>query len=250
MSSAERRWQLEDGISSLRRSIADAELEHAAGELESDELDRIVRRDSAKLIDLEAELVLLEPEREPEPQQLAVVAEGRRVWKRNLGIVLIVAAVVVALLAFTGIRLPGSTGTGGAVVNRVQRVADLTAQGEAAAASGDTGGALALFTKVLALEPTNAEALAESGWLTYQSGVVGKLPAVKNAGAQLVYRSITLDPGAPAGHLYAAIIKSNDGASRSTVLAELTAFAAGHPQQWLISLAKPFLASYGVNLKP
>ncbi|MEI6700193.1 MAG: hypothetical protein WCL38_00350 [Actinomycetota bacterium] len=249
MSSADRRWQLDDGISSLRRSIADAELEHAAGELETDELDRIVRRDSALLIDLEAELALLEPAEEPELLPIKTASESRNVWKRNLGIVLIVAAVVVALLAFTGVRLPGSTGTGGAVVNRTQRIADLTAQGEAAAASGDTGGALTLFSKVLELEPTNAEALAESGWLTYQSGVVGKLPAVKTAGAQLVYRSITIDPGAAAGHLYAAIIKSNDGASRSTVLAELTAFAAGHPEKWLINLAKPFLASYGVNLK-
>ena len=248
MSASERRWQLDDGISSLRRSIADAELEHAAGELGSDELDRIVRRDSALLSELEAELALLGPEAAPEPQSAEVAPPGRTVWKRNVGIVLIVAAVVVALLAFTGIRLPGSTGTGGAVVNKIQRVADLTAQGEAAAASGDTGGALALFTKVLVLEPTNAEALAESGWLTYQSGVVGKLPEVRKAGAQLVYRSITIDPGAPAGHLYAAIIKSNEGAARSTVLAELTAFAAGHPQKWLITLAKPFLASYGVNL--
>jgi hypothetical protein len=89
--------------------------------------------------------------------------------------------------------------------------------------------------------------LAEAGWLTYEAAVAGKDEGLVATGLALVRRSVTLDPGQAAGHLYLAIIDRHLGRPRSEVVAELRAFSAGNPSADLARLAAPVLAAYGLS---
>ena len=252
MGTADRIWQLDDAIATVTKSIADAELEHAAGELTKAELDRIVASDTTRLAELEAERanLLVEDDHEGATHTEATdqhqVVRVRSVWKRNVGLGAIAAGLAVALVSFAGVRLPGQQATGNVTQTNARALHDQLVEAETAAAAGDAGRALELFNAVLAKHPQNAEALAESGWLTYQAGLVGQQPATMSAGANLIARSITIDPGAPAGHLYAALIDSREGRPSSLVRSELIAFAHASPASWLIKVAQPFLDRYDV----
>jgi len=244
--STDRHWQVTDAISTLERSIADAEAEFAAGELTASERDRLVAKDAARIAELAGELALLEAQTVEEPPA-DVQPPGRRVWKRNLGILLIGAALVVALIGFTTNRQAGQQITGNAGGNASQRLHDALVQAEQSVASGNSGLALQQFSTILTTHPDNAEALAEAGWLTYQAAVVAKNSALITTGRQLVERSVSVDPGQAAGHLYLAIIKRHFFAPRSEIIAELRAFSAGNPSADLEALAKPVLSAYGLS---
>ena len=252
MGTDDRIWQLDDAIATVTKSIADAELEHAAGELTSTELDRIVASDTARLTELETERAKLLAESNDQATtntEATAKSEGvrvRSVWKRNVGLSAIAAGLFVALISFAGVRLPGQQATGSVTQTDARALHDQLVEAETAAAAGDAGRALQLFNAVLAKHPQNAEALAESGWLTYQAGLVGQQPTSMSAGAKLIARSITVDPGAPAGHLYAALIDSREGRPSSLVRAELIAFAHASPPAWLVKVAQPFLDRYDV----
>jgi len=244
--STDRRWQLTDAITTLERSIADAEAEFAAGELTASERDRLVARDSVRIAELAGELALVEaPGLEEEPA--APAPPKRRVWKRNLGLLLIGAALVVALIGFTTNRRAGQQITGNAGGNASQQLHDALVQAEQSVADGNSGLALQQFSTIVATHPENAEALAEAGWLTYQAAVAAKNGPLVTTGRQLVERSVAVDPGQAAGHLYLAIIKRHFGAPRSEIVAELRAFSAGNPSADLAGLAKPVLSAYGLS---
>jgi hypothetical protein len=247
----DRLWIIDDAISTLRKSIDDAEREHAAGELSGDELHDIVSSDSQRLRELEEERAVLLSGDDADRAPREDVAEGRtrKPWKRTVGLVLIAIALAVYVLQFAGVRLPGQQATGTVSQSAAKSLHDQLIEAETAAAAGDSGRALQLFNAILVKHPQNAEALAESGWLTYQAGLIGQQPRSMTAGAKLVERSITVDPGAPAGHLYAALIAAREGRPKSTIVAELIAFTHASPAPWLVKLAQPVLDTYGVTVE-
>ncbi len=249
MAERDRLWQLDDAISTIAKSIADAEQEHAAGELSAEELTSIVESDTARLRVVEAERAeLLASVETGEYIEEAPRPRKRSPWKRNVGIFLIAVALGLFVVSFAGVRLPGQQATGTVSQTDARALHDQLIEAETAAGAGDAGRALQLFNAILKKQPQNVEALAESGWLTYQAGLIGQQASAMTAGAKLIDRSITLDPGAPAGHLYAALIAAREGRPRSAIVAEVIAFAHGSPAPWLVKLAQPILDQYGVKV--
>ena len=59
---ADDRWHLSDERDFLRRSLEDADREHVAGDLSDQDHAALVARDTAKLVEVEAELALLGPD--------------------------------------------------------------------------------------------------------------------------------------------------------------------------------------------
>jgi len=253
MAERERLWILDDAISTITKSIADAEQEHGAGELSSEELQAIIAKDTERLRALEQERATLLAQGEPAEDEVAGDTRAKQPrkhspWKRNVGLVLIAAALSLFVLSFAGVRLPGQQATGTVSQSTARALHDQLIEAETAAAAGDSGRALQLFNAILVKHPQNAEALAESGWLTYQAGLIGEQPRSMSAGAKLIARSITLDPGAPAGHLYAALIAAREGRPKTSVVSELISFAHASPAPWLVKLAQPVLDQYGVTI--
>ncbi len=88
-SQRDERWYLSDERDFLRRSLADADREHEAGDLSDEDHSVLVARDSARLAEVEAELAALGPEPAvPEPAETAPGPAGRPLsaW-RVIGIV-------------------------------------------------------------------------------------------------------------------------------------------------------------------
>ncbi len=248
MAERDRLWLLDDAISTISKSIADAEQEHGAGELTSEELEGILAKDLTRLLALEQERAALLANSEPVEHVEPPLPRKRAPWKRNVGIVLIATALALFVVSFAGVRLPGQQATGTVSQSDARALHDQLIEAETAAGAGDAGRALQLFNGILAKHPQNAEALAESGWLTYQAGLIGQQPSAMTAGTQLITRSITIDPGAPAGHLYAALIGAREGRPKAAIVAELISFAHGSPASWLVKLAQPILDQYGVEI--
>ena len=96
-----------------------------------------------------------------------------------VGLLAVAAAVaVVVVVTQTGARLPGQTATGSVSLSRGAQERRTLAQAQSLEASGDAAGALGLYGQVLAEDPTQPEALAESGWLEFEAGVQSKDAAV------------------------------------------------------------------------
>ncbi len=96
----------------------------------------------------------------------------RRRWLLVVGLLIVVAAVAVTLVVTqTGTRLPGQTETGSVSLSGAAQLRRTLAQAEALESSGDSAQALRLYAQVLGQDPTQPEALAESGWLEFEAGV-------------------------------------------------------------------------------
>ena len=154
---SERRQQLEDEKSFLLQSLADLEREHEAGDVDDD--DYVALKDSytARAARLIAEL---EQGSTPTPNTLR---------RRNVAWVVL----VVVLAAVSGVlvaRTSGERRTGEGMNGTIDdgSVSSLLIQARSMGMS-DIPTVLDLYSRVLAIEPDNIEALTYFGWFTVLS---------------------------------------------------------------------------------
>jgi hypothetical protein len=177
--------RLEEEREFLLSSIRDLEREHAAGDVDDTDFrtvrDGYVARAAAVL-------------REIEQGRAPVADAARRPWWRRLVVPVATLAVGVALgllvSNFAGQRLPGQTVTGGMPLDEV---ATLLAQGRSLL-NTDTAGALAVYQRVLEIEPDNAEARTYTGWLVVLNGRQANDDAQVRQGIELLNSAAGLDP--------------------------------------------------------
>ncbi|HEY6474247.1 MAG TPA: hypothetical protein VIY26_15245, partial [Acidimicrobiales bacterium] len=138
-SSRDERWYLADEEDFLRRSLDDARREHEAGDLSDEDYDLLVARDSARLVQVQAELVALgpaetaeagspassTPDGADEEDQTASTRPPMALW-RKVGIaassLLIVAGVVILVVHFVQAREPGQASSGSISVPQAQQI--------------------------------------------------------------------------------------------------------------------------------
>ena len=227
---------LRDEITLLRRSIDDARAEHARGELTDAGLAAIELRDTAKLDDATARLVGAEPrsvtgDDAATGSKAARVAPRRPRWLLAAAAACVVLAVAVAVVAAaTPFSPPTGPITGAARVQVLLVAAELevarAAQSRGHAQQGHAMRALTLYDAILRLDPTDPEALAESGWLRYEAGL-GARDAAEVAAAEAQLRhAVALAPREAAGHLYYGIVLLQHDANRRAALAQLWRAAA------------------------
>lgn len=87
-----------------------------------------------------------------------------------------------------------------------QQLASEVVQGEILASRGQDVGALKAFSQVLAVEPTQPQALAYQGWLLYQAGNKDHSTVLVRQGKQFVTRAVQLSPKYATARLFFGLI--------------------------------------------
>jgi hypothetical protein len=249
------RAELDDERAFLLRSIEDLDREWAAGDLSArdhaDLRDRYVARaaqvlralddnphhaDNADNADGDAS-----PEAAGPEASLTARPNGRRRALLVSGVVAVVVAVAgVVVVTQAASRLPGDTSSGTVTVSRAEQLRRTVAQAETLQARGDAAGAVRLYRQVLAQNGTQADALAQLGWLEYEAGVQSRNGAVLQHAQQLEEQAVRVDGGAYAPHLYlgSMLLAEHDdvGAQRQYRL-----FLGDHPPVAQVRVAAPFI---------
>lgn len=217
----------------LLRSLRDLEAEHQAGDIDDIDFEALkdgyTVRAAAVLRQLAGtpdspglpspelaatpSLPLARRSRRPLPGAGAsAVPHRRRRWA--LGLVAAIAAGSIAgyaVNASSGTRLPGQVVSGTAV--GAEKVAQLLARAQTAAARGDAVGALQDCRTILAQDPNQPQALAEEGWLLAQT----QQPALQARGLGDLTRAAGLAPGDATIHLYRGIVLLDVGRNADAV---------------------------------
>ena len=157
------------------------------------------------------------------------------------GLLALVAAVAVTVVATqTGTRLPGQTATGSVSLSRGAQLRRTLAQAETLESEGNAAGAVPLYDEVLAQDPTQPDALAQSGWLEFQAGVASRDSAVLAKAQQLEEAAQRAESRAYAPHLYLGSMLLAEGDDTGAV-AQYRQFLADGPPQAEVRAAAPFI---------
>ncbi|MGH9081129.1 MAG: cytochrome c-type biogenesis protein CcmH [Acidimicrobiales bacterium] len=150
------------------------------------------------------------------------VARSRRSWRSRRSrrsrwllrgaTVSFAAALIVAVSLFASNRLPGQTATGSVSATGSQRIAQTLDAAANLENQGQLGQAAQLYQSVLASHPDNEVALAQLGWLEYQTGRSGNSASLTADAEAKLERAARLDPADYAASLYlGTILLQRDG---------------------------------------
>jgi cytochrome c-type biogenesis protein CcmH len=249
----------------LARSLADADAEYLAGDLSDQDYLALRQRDMVRLAALEAHMggaaaVAGEPtmtpgsvavdERVPEaggatagvPTSPGAGARTRwrvrrSTWFLVVGCLCIASALIVAVATFASGRLPGQSATGTFAQTPTQQIAASLAQAATDENQGHVGQAAQLYQSVLHQHPDNEVALAQLGWLEFETGQQGKSASlVADARAKLL-RAVRLDPGDYAARLYLGTLLWLRDADATGAVAQYRQFLADSPPASLLAQA-------------
>ena len=255
------RGELDDELSFLLDSLEDLERERAAGDLSEVDYtalrDRYTRRAAEVLKTLERDEgeprsdspgpAALEPGSPPSgspgttPSSAAPARRRRRRTLVVMGSLLVVGAVAVAVVVTqTGARLPGQTASGSVSLSSGAQQRRTLAQAETLEAAGNAAGALRLYLQVLAQDPRQPEALAESGWLEFEAGVKSKDAAVLADAQKQEQAAQRAEPGAYAPHLYLGSMFLAEGDPTAAV-GQYRQFLADGPPANEVQVAQTFI---------
>ena len=232
MSDVERR-RLQGEIALVESSLADAAAEHAAGELDEASLAAITRRDEARLALLRAEVASLPAAVSATPPSALIEVERRgprRGWLVGGGLVVLAGVVVLVVVLSTG----GSPSTSTQITGLLTQASTLVEQGRVTEA-------LPLYGKVLALDPTQPEALAQSGWLTFEAGSAASSTTLMAKGEAQVRLAAQVAPTLYAAHLYLGVIDLLAATDASGAIAEFQTFMNLKPPAYWINVATPYM---------
>lgn len=257
--------ELRDERDLLLMSLEDLEREHEAGDLPDDDYrllrDRYTVRAARVLRALEVGEASSSPAEDArrtattERDDSSAVATSsssssrrrtnakwRRRWLGALAAVLlgVVVLSVVLVVEGTSSRLPGDTATGSISLSRQQQIQRELSQAQSLESSGDAVRALAVYHQVLQQDPTQEEALAESGWLEYQAGAQAKSSSLLSQGQDDEQKAERSDPAAFAPHLYLGSMLLVEG-DYSGAVAQYKLFLSAGPPASVISTAAPFV---------
>lgn len=237
---ARSRESLTDEIALREASIADARVELQAGELTSDEFERIAHRESAALEQLREELTQAdEPLDAPTPRR-------RRRWQLIVALLCFGAAAGVTLVSAVSTRQPGDSATGSISASDQAMIRRLLAEGEVDIANGKIAAALAAYDAVLMLDANNVTALTQSGWFYFSSGSEANDAASVTKGTTRLRQAVSLDSSSPSAQLYYAIAALSTPGNRSIAKKHMKAFLALEPSNALLSVAAPYRSQLGL----
>jgi cytochrome c-type biogenesis protein CcmH len=258
--------QLDDRRRFLERSLADAYAEHQAGDLSDQDYQALRRRDTARLatLDLRMDVVSgrVEPEVATAPAATATavavatvpddapspaVAAGRpkrsRRQRRLLGggVTALVAALVLVVSLYAANRLPGQTLTGSVALSQAAQIQQQLAQAATLVNQRQTGQAAQLYQRVLSEQSNNEVALAQLGWLEYETGVQGKSASLIAEARVDLNKAVQLAPHDYAGRLYLGTLLLQQDNNAAGAVTQYQQFLAAKPPSALIQQAAVLL---------
>jgi len=246
---------LEDERRFLLRSIEDLDAELAAGDIAEADYrllrDRYVVRAAEVLRALE-----VEPEHTGETdgpdgpdgpdETVPAPSVARRPGPRRRRLLLwaamaaFAAGAVVLVVSALSTRLPGQTASGSISLSAGQALARTLAQAGTLENEGKAAQALVLYRQVLSEDPTDEQALAETGWLEFEAGVVSKKPSLLSTGQAEEVKAERADPSAYAPHLYLGSMLLVEG-QPAPAAAEYRRFLADDPPVSVEQTAWPYV---------
>ena len=233
--------QLRDESALREASIVDAAKEHAAGELTITQFEAITQREQSALERARREL--------SDCDEATPDASRRRIRRtRWLVVALICFAIVLVYVLYssTSPRQVGNSGDGSISLTKSQTIARLLTEGESEVASGQVVTALNAYQRVLALDPKNATALTETGWLDFTAGSAAKKASVVELGIKYLEEAITVAPRNPAPRLYFAIVADATPGNQRVATTEFKEFLRLKPSAGQMAIAEPFLKKLGL----
>ncbi len=177
---------------------------------------------------------------DPVPDNPMPRARRRRPLLVGGSLAIVAAVAVVLVVTQTGTRLPGQTATGSVSLSGGAQERRTLAQAEDLESSGNASEALRLFEQVLAQDPGQPEALAESGWLEFEAGVTSKDASVLSEAQSQEQAAERADPGAYAPHLYLGSMFLAEGNAADAVT-QYRQFLADGPPPAEVQVAQPFI---------
>jgi tetratricopeptide (TPR) repeat protein len=259
----DRRWHLEDQRDFLDRSLADLEAERSAGDIGPEDYEALLGRDRNRLAAVVDELAQLD--RAEDAERAAATAAGagaamagtasdeeeavargrarrrRPRWLAALALAALAAGATLLVMHLTAPRLPGQPATGSTpqdITAELNEAASLVNQGTSTSLSQ----ALALYRNVLASDPNQPQALAETGYLEWEAGFTAGDRAQERQGRSLVERSLAVQPDDYAAHLFLGTMDLEQGHDAATAVKQYRAFLAEHPPRDRVSAAAKLIA--------
>jgi cytochrome c-type biogenesis protein CcmH len=261
----------------LEQSLADADAEYLAGDLSDQDYLALRRRDMARLASLDpvaargdgavgergssSVIVADEPNGSqigavpggPDPVAAEAAAKGvgeprpptrrarsrRSWWFLGGAVAAFGAALVVAVSLFATNRLPGQTETGSISLSQPQQIEETLAQAAAYQNEGQASQAAQLYRTVLTEHPDNEVALAQLGWLEYETGQQGKSSALVSDGRAMLDRAVKIDPGDYAVRLYLGTVLLQQDGDAAGAVAQYRLFLDDGPPAALVQQAGP-----------
>ena len=247
-SQRDERWYLSDERDFLRRSLADADREHEAGDLSDEDHSVLVARDSARLAEVEAELAALGPEPAlPQRAETAPAPAGRPLsaW-RVIGIVasclLIAAGGVILVAHFVQPRPPGQASSGSVTLSQAQLIEEQLGQALALNNKGQTKAALVLYDKVLSEDPSDPAALAYAGYLQWNVGSAAHVASLVRIGRAEIETAVKDSPTYYEGHLFDGLVLENQDHNDKAAVAQFDDFLADDPPAAEVPQVAPLVA--------
>ena len=259
----------------LAQSLSDADAEYLAGDLSDKDYLALRRRDVARLAAVEARIgdlgrtavgggtaVITDDDPEPSPASggdtpdgspasrgadaaagpSAAPRRGRRSgWFLVAAVAAFAGALILAVSLFASDRLPGQTATGSVTLSQSQRLEESLAQAATEEDDGNLAQAADLYQSVLDSHPDNEVALAQLGWLEFETGQKSKDGSLIRAGQAKLDHAVRLDPGDYAVRLYLGTVLLQLDDNAGGAVGEYRQFLADGPPASLVLQAAPEL---------
>ena len=233
------RAQIEAEIALLEASLADAREEHDAGELDDAAYEAIRLRDTSRLSaakDARAALAKEAVVEEPLPTAPdKVEAVSSRPKRRGFLLFGSCAVLLVAIVVLVVVLTSSSSPSASTQINQLLSRASTYVQ------EGKITEALPLYTQVLQLDPTQPEALAQSGWLTFEAGSAANATTLMNKGESQIRAAIAVAPSLAAAHLYLGVIELLAANNPTAALSEFQTFLNLKPSSYWVNVAMPYI---------
>jgi hypothetical protein len=228
----------------LERSLEDLEREHAAGELSDDDYESLKLRYETRASAVAGELEEISPEASSSAPDPHAPTPFEQLLRRRRGVIgwsalcCFVAAAVFLGLALAGVA-PFSSSTASGSIPVATRIRTELAEAAALAENHDVIEAVAVYDRVLALDPHQPEALAEGGWLVRLAGISSRRPGLVRGGDREIAEAVAVAPRLAVPHAYLATALLEDDRRPAAAVAQLRAMLRDDPSDVLVESVRP-----------
>jgi cytochrome c-type biogenesis protein CcmH len=239
----------------LTRSLADADAEYLAGDLSDKDYLALRHRDMVRLAALEpdtqepmpgsvrpsATTSIITEDREETPVDDPTAERKSRSrrsrWFLGGAVAAFGAALVMVVFLFASSRQPGQSATGSFAQTPQQQIEETLAEAASSENQGDAGQAATLYQSVLDKHPDNEVALAQLGWLEYETSRQGSATSLIGDARAKLDRAVQLNPHDYAVRLYLGTILLQQHGNAAGAVEQYRLFLADSPPAALVGQA-------------